>query len=195
MPAQDSKYSVPSSWGATPYQDLDLPSGHTILVKRLDLQAIVAADMIDDFDKLSPTVEEKIVQPSKGKRPSDRAKKKPTKAQQKAAEEQAMKDFFTGDNIAMLMTLMGRIIPQVVIQPKVACHLVKNEKGSWVEMDPDEREEGLIYVDSIPLGDQMAILQFGMEGMEMESLQSFSKQSQSDVVDVEAVPVRQDPPL
>lgn len=188
------KYTAPA-WGGSPYEDLVLPSGSTILVKRLDLGALVAADVVDDFDKLSPTVEEKVVGPAKGKRPADRQKKKPTKKEAAASEAEAMKEFFTGENVEMLINLMARVIPQIVVKPKVISHLVKNEAGAWNEIDLDDRVEGSIYTDTIPLADQMSVLAFGMEGMDMEGLQSFREQSEPTVDDMEAVPVREDPPL
>lgn len=194
------EYAVPAAWGQSPYTDLDLPSGGKVQVKRIDLETIVAADLIDEFDKLSPTVEEKVVGPAKGKNPQDRQGKKPTKKQAAVAEEKANQDamraFFSGDNVRALVSLMNRVLPQIVVQPKVQGTQVKDDKsGEWVPMDPADRVDGVIYVDTIPLGDQMAILAFGMEGLDMDGLQSFREQSESPVADVEAEPKYQDPPI
>lgn len=174
MPAQ---YSAPPAWGQSPYHDLTLPSGHVIQVKRIDLQAIVAADMVDEFDKLSITAEEKVVGPAKGKRPADRPKKKATKAEAEEAKQKAFKDFFKQDNLEALTGLMDRMLPQIIVQPKVHSSQVKNEAGKWVTLDHEDREEGVIYVDTVPFSDQMFILEFGMSGMDMDGLQSFREQS------------------
>jgi hypothetical protein len=181
----NAQYSAPA-WGQSPYSDLELPSGARIQVKRIDLQAIAAAELIDEFDKLSPVAEEKVVQPAKGKRPSDRKPKKPTKAQ---TEQSAMKDFFKQENIESLLNLMDRVLPQIVIQPAIRSVSSKSDAGKWVPINPADREEGVIYVDTIPLADQMHILAFGMEGMDMDGLKSFREQSESDVADVETEPV------
>lgn len=177
MPAQ---YSAPA-WGQSPFHDLELPSGGTIQVKQVDLQTIVAADLIDEFDKLAPTAEEKVVAPAKGKRPSDHAKKKPTKAEAAQAEESSLKEFFNRDNIDMLTSLMDRILPHVVIQPKIHAAQVKDESGKWHTLEHADREEGVIYVDTVPLADQMAILEFAMRGMDMDGLQQFREQPEPPV--------------
>jgi len=190
MPAQ---YAAPA-WGQNPYHDLKVPSGGLVQVKLIDLEAIVAADMVDDFDKLSGVADEKVVQPSRGKRPADRPAKKPTKAEKAAAEAQAMRDFFKQDNLEMLTSLMGRILPQVIIQPKVVSPYVK-EDGAWVKLPQEDRVDGTIYVDSIPFADQMHILSFCMEGMDMGGLQQFREQSEEAVGDVGSQPTFEDPPV
>ena len=38
----------------------------------------------------------------------------------------AVREFFRGDNVETLLTLMGRVLPQIVVEPVVACHMVKN---------------------------------------------------------------------
>jgi len=194
MPAQ-TQYTVPPTWGQSPYFDLELPSGHTIQCKLVDLQVIAAADMIDEFDKLAPTVEEKVVKPAKGKRPSDRPAKKPTKRQQAEEEAAALREFFKSDNIDALTTLMSRVLPLVIIQPSVASSVRKTDDGTWETIPPQDRTDGVIYVDTVPLADQMTILGAVMEGMDMDGLQQFREQPEQAVANVEAVPVRTDPPV
>jgi hypothetical protein len=191
MPAQ---YDVPSAWGQSPFQELELPSGGKILAKRIDLPAIAAANLIDEFDKFSPTVDEKVVQPAKGKRPSDRPAKKPTKKDKEAAEAQALREFFKKDNIDALTGIMDRLLPQIVIRPKIHSTQLKDESGKWFTIEPDDREDGVIYVDSIPFADQMHIFGFGMEGMDMDGLQSFREQSEPTVAVVAPEPKPADSP-
>lgn len=193
MPAQ-TEYSAPA-WGKSPFFDLELPSGGTVQCKLIDLQVIVAADMIDEFDKLAPTADEKVVQPAKGKRPSDRQAKKPTKKQMAQAEDAALREFFNKDNIETLTMLMNRVLPFVIIQPSVLSCVRKNDSGVWETIPSDERVNGAIYVDTVPLADQMTILQATMEGMDMDGLQQFREQSEQDLAAVETVPVRTDPPV
>lgn len=185
----NAQYTAPA-WGGSKYHDLVVPSGATVQVKHLDLQAIVAADLLDEFDKLSGTAEEKVVGPAKGKRPADRPKKKLTKAEQ----DKQFKEFFKKDNLDSLIGMMDRILPQVVVQPKVQASQIKDESGKWVSLDVVDREEGVIYVDTIPFADQMAIFEFGMGGMDMDGLQSFREQSESPVADVSPEPKPSDAP-
>lgn len=185
MPAQ---YSAPPTWGQSKYHDLELPSGHTIQVQKVDLQALVAAELVDEFDKLSSTADEKVVQPAKGKRPADRPKKKQTKAEKDAAEQEAFKKFFTKDNIESLTGIMDRLLPQLVVQPKIKQATIKDEAGKWVPLGIEDREEGVIYVDTVPFADQMAIFEFGMSGMDMDGLESFREQPEQAVANVAPEP-------
>jgi hypothetical protein len=188
------KYNAPA-WGNSPYKDLTLPSGAHVQVKAVDLAAIIAADLVDEMDALSPVVEEKVVNPTKGKRPSDRPKKKPTKAQAKAEEAKAASDFMRSGEMLPMLNMMSRLTPFIVVQPKVLTHLRKNEAGEWEEIPGDERIEGSIYTDTIPLPDQMELFAFAMGGMDMEGLKQFREQRDEDLGDVAPVPVREDPPL
>jgi hypothetical protein len=183
------KYDIPTAWGSSPVHDLKLPSGSIIQVKRVDMVAIVAADMVDEFDKLSTIAEDKVVKPAQGRRPTDRQPKQPTKAEKAAAEAKAQSDFFKSGNLETLLVLMGRLIPQVVLQPKVADCYTK-EDGKWTLVPYDERIAGMVYPDSIPLADQMAILSFTMEGMDsdMAGLANFRQQSEQAVGNMEPEP-------
>jgi hypothetical protein len=180
MPAQ-TEYDIPAGWGTSPYVDLELPSGGKILAKRLDFEAIVAADLIDEFDKLSPAAEENVVGPAKGKKPADRQAKKPTKKQlaEQAAKEQ--REFFKSASFTGMVSIMSRLLPFVVIKPPVLSSVEKGPDGNWATIPPEDREEGRVYSDSIPLGDQMHIFSWCMEGMDMEGLQQFREQPESGV--------------
>jgi hypothetical protein len=181
MPAQT--FEAPA-WGASPFEELDLPSGAHIQVKRLDFMDIAGAGLIDEFDSLSPVVEEKVVGPARGKKPQDRPAKKLTKAQQKKKEEEAGRAFFKDeDGLKRIVKIMARMLPIIVVQPAIVTNL--DEDGESIPHD--EREDGLVYVDSIPLGDRMAIFSWMMKDLDMESLKSFRDESESNLGDVEDV--------
>ena len=192
MPAQ---YSVPPGWGQSPYQDLTLPSGHVIQVKMIDLEDLVKADLLEEFDKLSGVVEEKVAGPAKGRKPQDRAKKKPNKAEAAKAEQNSVAQMLKGDNLGMLGGLMGRLLPILIVQPRVKSHMVKTESGKWETIPPDDRDEDGIYIDTVPFTDQMAILDHCMAGMDQDGLQQFREQREAAVGDVDTKPTREDPPL
>ena len=193
MPAQ---YEVPAAWGASPYTDMDLPSGGRIQAKRLGLEDIIAAGLIEEFDALTPTVEEKVVGPAKGKKPQDRKAKKPTKAEQAKANAESGLNFFKDKNTAnTLLRVLALMLPQVVIQPKIYPHM-EQVGNDWQVIPPSERIEGLVYVDSIPLEDQMHIFSWAMSGLDTEKLQQFREQPESDLGAVESeqsAPVKTEP--
>lgn len=181
MPSSD--FSAPS-WGASPFEELDLPSGAHIQVKRLDFMDIAQAGLIDEFDALSPVVEENVVGPARGKKPTDRPAKKLTKAQQKKKEEEAGRSFFRDeDGLRRIVKIMSLMLPIIVLQPSIVSDLDENGES----IPHDEREEKLVYVDSIPIGDRMAIFSWMMQDMDMESLKSFREEPESDLGDVEDV--------
>lgn len=184
MPAQ---YSAPA-WGASPFEDLQLPSGGLIRAKRLDLNALVQTGLMEEFDTLSPTVEEKVVGPARGKKPQDRQPKKLTKKQreeQEAAETRKLLQ--SKDDMEAIGRLLARLLPAVVVAPAIQSHMVESDGGKWVPLDPDDREDGVIYTDTIPLADQMHILQWSMEGMDMEEMRKFREQPEQPVDAVEDV--------
>lgn len=179
MPAQT--YSAPA-WGQSAYADLELPSGGIVLAKRLDMAAVVAAGLLEEFDALSPEVEEKVVGPAKGKRPADRQPKKLTKAQAAKKEaEQTRKLLQDKDSMESIGRLLALIIPVVIKQPEVHSHIVKDDRGEWTEIAYEDRAEGVTYTDSIPLGDQMHILSWAMEGMDMQEMKQFRSESDESV--------------
>ena len=193
MPAQ---YEVPAAWGASPYTDLDLPSGGKIQAKRLALEDIIAAGLIEEFDALTPTVEEKVVGPAKGKKPADRKAKKPTKAEQAKLDAESGLNFIKNkDTAATLLRVLALMLPQVVIQPKIYPHMEQVD-GNWQTIPPAERIDCRVYVDSIPLEDQMHIFGWAMSGLDTEKLQQFREQPESDLGAVESqqsAPVKTEP--
>lgn len=189
MPAQ---YAAPA-WGGPLYHDLDVPSGGTVQVKQITLEDLVEVDLVEEFDKLSSVADEKVVAPAKGRQPQDRQPKKLTKKQQAEKDAAESREWFNSGNLSMLVQLMGRLLPVLVIQPAVASCYRKNEQGTWEKIGPEDREEGVIYLDTVPLDDQMAILSFAMRGMDMEGLRQFREQPAEDLGDVAAVPETPDP--
>jgi hypothetical protein len=192
MPAQ-TEYEVPAAWGTSPYTDLHLPSGGKILAKRLDFETIIAANLVDEFDQLSPSAEENVIAPAKGKgkKPADRPAKKLTAEQQAAKDKEEQKAFFKSAGFTGMISIIARILPYVVIKPRVLSSMRQDPDGNWVTIDPDDREEGAVYSDSIPLGDQMHIFGWCMEGMDMEGLSQFREQPEPGVGSVQPV---QEPP-
>ena len=150
MPAQ-SDYAIPAAWGKSPFEELELPSGGRCLAKRIDFEAIVAADLIDEFDKLSPVAEEQVIGPAKGKKPADRQPKKLTKKQQAEQAAEASRNFLKSSEFVSMVSLMGRLLPHLIVKPTIFNSMEKDPSGAWSVIPPDEREDGRVYSDSIPL--------------------------------------------
>lgn len=182
-----AQYDVPA-WGGSIYSDVTVPSGGTILAKRLDFTDIIAAGLMNEFDSLSPVAEEKVIGPANGKRPADRQPKRLTKAQETKAQADAAKAQLADvEGMANLAKILSLVIPLVVVKPEITSNLERDGNGNWVPVAPDARDASKIYVDSIPLGDRMFILTWSMEGMDMKSLESFRGESEPDLGAVEPV--------
>lgn len=189
-----SQYEMPAAWGGNAFIDLTVPSGGKIQAKRIDLEDIVAAGLIDEFDKLSGVVNEKVVGPAQGKRPQDRKPKKPTKAEAAKDAAQNGREFMKDPgSVAALMRMMALLLPQIVLQPTIHPSMEKVD-GEWVRIPPAKRIEGRVYVDSVPLGDQMFILNWAMEGLNTEDLEQFRQQSDAPVGNLVPVEVPASPP-
>jgi hypothetical protein len=190
MPDSTKQYGV-STWGRPTTEEIKLPSDPNALikVKRLDLQMLVASGMVDELDALSGIMEEKVVGPARGKKPADRQAKKLTKKQQEAAERAEALSFFKGGQAENLMRLLGRMLPVIIQEPHVeSCYeqVTRGGKTIWALIPDEDREPGVIYSDTIPLQDQMHILKWAMEGMDLDEMASFRGQRESDLVNVES---------
>jgi hypothetical protein len=182
-----SKYEMPAAWGGSVFTDLTVPSGGVVQAKRIDLEDIVASGLIDEFDKLSGIVDDKVIKPAQGRRPQDHAPKKPTKAQAAAMAAAEGRAFMRDkESTSALLRMMALMLPQIVLQPTIYASLEQVD-GEWCRIPMEDRIKGRVYVDSIPLADQMFIITWAMEGLNTEDLESFREQPDAPVGDVVSV--------
>jgi hypothetical protein len=80
-----------------------------------------------------------------------------------------------------MMDMVNKVVEHIVVQPIVKRAVLKGADG--VERPLVDREEGVVYVDTIPLQDRMAIFATSFEGM--SSLTSFRDETEDAVGDVE----------
>jgi hypothetical protein len=189
-----------------PFMDLDVPSGSTVQIRVLGVEDLVSMGIVEQFDTLGVLVQSEHVDRVKGtKKPSDRPKKKLTKAQQAAAEEQEsdaaiMKLLADPAGFQNMQVLIDRVVAKSLVQPKV--RLAYNEEtvvshdGSGAaqhkvklvshdETDLDKRDKGTIWTDQIEFADRMAIFAASMpDSDKMAPFRPGSKEGVGDMGDV-----------
>jgi hypothetical protein len=187
MPSQD-KYAL-SSWGSAQdkYYDFKTPSGQVCLLRKVGLTELLQSGLIDDLDTLGVVVDEHVVKPAQGKRkPQDRKPKKLSKAEEEAKAQQEFMDMARDpEKLKTISRMMDKIIPIIVVKPSVRSPWVKGPDNKDVLLDAEEREDGVVYSDSIDFVDQMALFEEAMGGKSMEDLQQFRNESDASVDDVE----------
>lgn len=181
--------------------DLDLPSGSKVQVRRLAIEDLVALDILDQMDAMGALVQEEHIDRVKGtKKPSDRPRKKPTKAEAAAAEEKAgidMMKSIMGDKKkwGALSVTIDRVFAEAVAQPPVRLAyeqvLVVPEGGeaqtSWVKHDPVQRqtrEKGVVWTDMVDVQDKMHVFGSVLPGQEkMANFREGPTEAVGDVAD------------
>lgn len=196
MPSQSDNNEV--QYGATwtakalAYHDLKVPSGSIVQVKPLGIPELIASGMMEHMDSLGILMDQEVISPVK--RPQDHAKKKPTKAEQAAADE-ARNAKFTEDmmkdpaKLQQMLKMMDQITAVCVVQPAVVSSWVKDDKGNLVDLPASERKAGIIYTDSIDFMDKVEILGWAMGGLSLDELNAFHNQPGPSVGDVADEPV------
>lgn len=171
----ERKVATAASWGGKKAAtfELDLPSGHTVLMKRVDLPTLLASGAFPDA--LMTIVSEKIGTAT-GQEDSPK--------EIDPAVVQGMID--DPKKLGELFTAVNKILPIVVAEPAVAYHKrLADPDGTEFEVIPDEdRDEDVVYTDQIDLEDQMFIFQYTVGGT--REVETFREELTSVVADVPA---------
>jgi hypothetical protein len=139
---------------------------------------LAGGDVLGATDLLGSIVQERI-EGAKRRRPQDH--KKPEAEQRKEDEQKAL------ERISEALSTPGGIdnmVDQVVIRSVIEPRLEK------APLEFSERVEGIIYIDTVPFQDKMAIFNWAMKGI--DDLKGFR---QSSAADVEGVEPREDVPV
>jgi hypothetical protein len=193
------QYSIPTQ--DDEFFDLDLPSGGTVQVRRLTIEDLVALDILDQMDVMGALVQEEHIDRVKGTgKPSDRPKKKPTKAEKAAAEDangiKMMKDLM-GDQKkwGALSVTMDRVFVAAVSQPKVALaydQVTVTAEGSepeakWIKHDAtarQSRDKSFVWTDQVDISDKMHVFGSVLPGQEkMANFREGSAEAVGDMAD------------
>lgn len=195
MPAQ-GKYFIPTLDVSA--KDVRLPSsGGLVQVQPLTVEDMVELDVLEQMDLLGGIVQTDHIERVQGtKKPTDRPKKKPTKAEKAKAEAdederstQLMKDLM-GDPVkwGSLRTTIDRIVHKAVLQPSIglAYHedLVdgKTKFTPHSNQDRAERDNDRPWTDQLPLEDKMHLFSVCLPSQ--DKMAPFREGSTEDVGDV-----------
>jgi hypothetical protein len=172
MPSHDYE---PTVWAeqAKPLFDLKLPSGQVCQVRRLSIEKLAGMGLLDQMDVLTNLMETSVAVPARGgKKPQDRKPKAMTKAQALAEENKQVAEMFSNPRqLGAMFGMIDKVVAAVVVQPSIA-----------LAVDDEEREDGVIYVDTIPMADRMAI--FSSAFGDLGDLPSFRDESAENVGDL-----------
>ena len=176
-----------TTWGES-VRDFTTPSGQTCQIRVVSIETLAELGILDQLDVLTNSVSAEIIAPARGKKPQDHQKKAPTKAEIAAAEE-AVKSSegggifggFTLAQIIPLIDVINRAVCEIVVQPPIQ-RPVRMENGEEVALKTEEREQGIVYTDTIPLNDRTML--FNTSFGDISALASFRDGSNDDVGDV-----------
>lgn len=165
-----------ATWGSKKKSstfELDLPSGNTVLCKRVDMPTLLASGAFPDT--LMSIVSEKI-ETATGQNDTP-------KEMDPAVVKGVLED---PKKLGELFDAIDKIVPLVVAQPTVENHKRPIAEGSVeLEVIPDEeRDDDVVYTDAIDLEDKMFIFQYAVGGT--REVEDFRAELTSTVADVSA---------
>jgi hypothetical protein len=161
----ESKYA-PSTWGKELFIDLTTPSGQLCQVRVPGVQALIAAGVLESADTLTSLVDSKHIKRVQGKAtPSKNAVNLGKDGGVGELDtESLMKDPAA---LQKVFNLVDKVSEYMVVQPTVRRPIRKlMERGKEIELPlaPDDREEGIVYTDTIDVTDRMFILNYAIGG-------------------------------
>jgi len=124
-------------WGKPTTFPFTCPSGATCLMRKLEVEALLTAGIIDKVSRL-PGLAQELIDKSNIAPPT-----KPVGDGMPTMEE-----------ILMLTKMLDVIVPMAVVEPKV-----------FAVPEDEDRQVGRIYTDSIDLGDRVAIMNRALKGL------------------------------
>lgn len=176
------KYA-PTAWGQFTV-DLTCPSGQVCQARKVAMEDIVELDILDDVDFLGGIVSDHADNASGKKKPQDRQPKKLTKAQEAAKEQQELRDMMADKSrFRKMVHVMDKLVSHVVVQPEITSCWQNIGEDNFKKIPEDEREEGVIYSDSVSLADKMYIFDYCFEGV--SKTKSFREESGKTLESVE----------
>lgn len=168
MTTPTSRYAPPA-WGGSPFTELEVPSGGKCLVRKLQPMDLASGNFLGASDLLAQTVSDQI---ENAKRPKDHLK--PKAEQKKEDDERVLTALSTAlSKPEALDSMVDKVVCQAVVEPRI-------------EMPPaevSERENNVVYVDTVPFSDKMVIFNWVMRGI--DGVKAFRGEPADDVEAVE----------
>ena len=146
QPGQDPSAYTASAWGTTPTFEVTVPSGQTCLVRELTVERLIEMGLLQAINSLEGIIGNQVLPAVEGKKPVE------------VDMTSLMKN---ADQLTAVIDLVNTIVCEAVVAPKV--YPVPDPGG--------DRVMGLVYVDSIGLGDRFAL--FGEVTGNLDSLATF----------------------
>lgn len=176
----DTFAPLANTWGqAVPegsIRRIKLPSGNECDAERCGLEGIVRAGVLSEGDTLTDVIDKKHVRRVRGGKAPDRDE----------VNVQSLMD--DPEALGKVVMTVDRAMPHIIKNPSVAMHFhdldepVKN--GAMTRRLPeDERKDGLVYTDQIPLEDKMFLFNWAIGGGTPDAAR-FREQSTSAVAGV-----------
>jgi hypothetical protein len=132
-------------------EDLDLPSGGLVQVRRPGLQGLIKAGILESLDTLTAIVATETIPKAKGQ---PKAKPDLTKIDAK--------------QITDAMKVMDDVTLYVVVQPEVRPIIIpdptEDDPKHTREITDDERDPDAYYIDDFDVEDKTFIVQYAMGG-------------------------------
>lgn len=135
-PAPPQDRYAPTTWGSDEY-DFTTPSGQMCRMRKVPIEGLVESGLLDKLNTLSPRVDQLI----------KRSNNEPPAPASDTTDGAAMRE---------MLSVLNDFIPLVVVAPMV----------HPTPKDPADRVEGLVYVSSVGLADQLAIMNEALGGLE-----------------------------
>lgn len=156
--------NVPAAWGTTSSEELPLPSGDSIIVRRVQIEDLIATGLIGKLDSFLPEVDKHVQRAKRGSTPKKASRGKPVDSEVDAGMALLKKD---PSKLVAILRVCDLITAEVCLEPKVAVAWTwVDEAASTVEFLPAaKREPDFIYTDNIPLGDKLAIFEWATGGL------------------------------
>jgi hypothetical protein len=131
-PPQDPYAATAEAWLSNEF-DFTVPSGLMCRLKKMQVEELVAAGIIDKVTRL-PAFAQELIDKAEGVPPAE------------TLEGMAMP---TQEQFESLTEILNLMLPLVVVQPRI-----------WpMPEDGEDKVIGLIYPDSVELGDRIAIME------------------------------------
>lgn len=136
-------YAV-TAWGQVEY-DFQVPSGQLCRMRKLLPEELVKEGILDQLTRL-PGLAQVEIDKAEGARPA------------------SLDQMPSGSDITALLDVLNKLIPLVVVQPKV-----------YADSEGESREPGRVYVSDIELADRIAIMERATGGV--QKFDAFREQS------------------
>lgn len=176
MPSSDN-FAPNNVWAsATPEnaeEELTLPSGQTCRARRMSIEGVIQAGLIDQLDSLTGVVDGYTRQVKGGKGIPDGTP---------VIDDALLKDTAA---LTAIIGMVDDLVPHIVVSPKVVPHWSERVVGKTKvrKLIPvTDREPGVVYTDMIGLDDKMHLFDWALGGL--EAFSSFRRDPDSHVGNV-----------